>query len=123
MALVAVLTMSAQSSKNSEEKVYEVVEVMPEFPGGSAALMKFMQENIKYPAESAKRKEQGRVIVGFVVEKDGSLGTIQILKGVTPLLNKAAIDMVKKMPKWEAGNQDGKKVRVKYQVPVTFRLK
>lgn len=122
IALMAVLTVSAQSSKESKEKIYDVVEVMPEYPGGWVELMKYLRDNIKYPAEAAKRKEQGRVIVGFVIERNGKLGNISVLRHATPLLDEAAIEVVKKMPKWKPGKINGKNVRVKYQVPVQFRL-
>lgn len=122
IALAAVLTASAQTSKAAKEKVYDVVEEMPEYPGGMSEMIKFLGANIKYPAESAKRKEQGTVIVQFVVEKDGSTTDYEIMRHATPELDNAAIEVIKKMPKWKPGKTDGKPVRVKFVMPVTFRL-
>lgn len=121
--MMMTLTANAQTAKEQKDKVYDVCEVLPEYPGGRIALMKFLGENVVYPPEAAKRKEQGRVLVGFVVEKDGSISDTEILKHATPALDEAAVATVKKMPRWKPGMQDGKKVRVKFSVPITFRLK
>lgn len=122
MALIAVLTTSAQTSKTSKEKVYDVADVMPEYPGGVSEMMKFLRDNIKYPAEAEKRKEQGTVVVQFVVGKDGSLNDFNIVRHATPTLDNAAIEVIKSMPKWKPGTVKGKTVRVKYVLPVTYRL-
>lgn len=122
MAFVAVLTASAQTAKTTEEKVYDVVEEMPEYPGGTAEMMKFLRENIKYPTQAEKRKEQGTVIVQFVVEKDGSLTDFALVKRASPTLDDAAVEVVKKMPKWKPGKTNGKNVRVKFSIPITYRL-
>ena len=122
-AMMMVSTAAAQTTKENKEKVYEKCEVLPEYPGGIQAMMKFIGENQKYPAEAVKRGEQGRVVVSFVVEKDGSLTDIEVTKHATPTLDEAAVETVKKMPKWKPGVQNGKKVRVKYTVPVMFRLR
>ena len=121
--MMMTLTANAQTAKEQKDKVYDVCEVLPEYPGGTIALIKFLCENVVYPPEAAKRKEQGRVIVGFVVEKDGSISDTEILTHATPALDEAAVATVKKMPRWKPGMQDGKKVRVKFSVPITFRLK
>lgn len=105
-----------------EEEIFQVVEEMPEFPGGMAELMKFLGNNIKYPAVAQENGIQGRVIIQFVVEKDGSVANPVVAKGVDPALDKEALRVVKSMPKWKPGKQRGKAVRVKYTVPVTFRL-
>lgn len=108
--------------KEEENKVFEVVEQMPAFPGGDAALMKYLQENTQYPTIAAENGVQGRVVVGFVVEKDGSITDVTVIKSQDPSLDREAARVVKSMPRWIPGKQNGSAVRVKYQVPVTFRL-
>ena len=110
--------------KNAEstEKMYVVVEQMPAFPGGDAALMKYLSENIKYPKAAEKAGEQGRVVVNFIVEKDGAISNVNVVRSVTPTLDAEAVRVIKAMPKWVPGKQDGQFVRVKYNVPVSFRL-
>ena len=110
--------------KNAEstEKTYVVVEQMPAFPGGDAALMKYLSENIKYPEAAEKAGEQGRVVVNFIVEKDGAISNVNVVRSVTPTLDAEAVRVIKAMPKWVPGKQDGQFVRVKYNVPVSFRL-
>ena len=110
--------------KNAEstEKTYVVVEQMPAFPGGDAALMKYLSENIKYPEAAEKAGEQGRVVVNFIVEKDGAISNVNVVRSVTPTLDAEAVRVIKAMPKWVPGKQDGQSVRVKYNVPVSFRL-
>lgn len=105
-----------------DDKVYEVVEVMPEYPGGQGELLKFLARNIKYPEESVKNKEEGRVQIAFIVNKDGSISDVKVLKNATPLLDAEAIRITKSMPNWTPGKDKGKVVRVAYTVPVTFRL-
>ena len=106
----------------STEKTFEVVEQMPAFPGGDAALMKYLSENIKYPKAAEKAGEQGRVVVNFIVEKDGAISNVNVVRSVTPTLDAEAVRVIKAMPKWVPGKQDGQFVRVKYNVPVSFRL-
>lgn len=103
-------------------KVFDVVEQMPSFPGGSEALMRFLNENVRYPAVAEDNGIQGRVIVEFVVERDGSITDVRVAKSVDPLLDKEAVRVLRSMPKWKPGTQNGKPVRVKYTTPVTFRL-
>ena len=105
-----------------ETKIFTVVEQMPMFPGGDAALMGYLRDNIKYPTVAAENGVQGRVVVGFVVERDGSITDVNILRGVDPSLDREAMRVVKSMPRWNPGKQNGSAVRVKYQVPVSFRL-
>lgn len=105
-----------------DNKVFEVVEQMPSFPGGYAALMQWLGSNMKYPTIAAENNVQGRVIVQFVVEKDGSITDVHVAKSVDPSLDKEASRVVKAMPKWIPGKQNGSAVRVKYTVPVTFKL-
>ena len=106
----------------SNGKVFDVVEQMPQFPGGMPALMKWLQDNMKYPKEAQDAKQQGRVIVSFVVEKDGSITNVRVVKSVTPALDEEAIRVVKAMPKWNPGMQNGEPVRVNYTVPILFSL-
>ena len=105
-----------------ETKIFTVVEQMPLFPGGDAALMGYLRDNIHYPTVAAENGVQGRVVVGFVVERDGSITDVNVLRSVDPSLDREAMRVVKAMPKWTPGKQNGSAVRVKYQVPVTFRL-
>ena len=105
-----------------ENKVFDVVEQMPSFPGGMPALMQWLSQNIKYPVIAAENGVQGRVIVQFVVEKDGSVNDVHVAKSVDPSLDKEATRVVKAMPKWNPGKQNGSAVRVKYTVPVMFKL-
>ena len=102
-------------------KVFDVVEQMPSFPGGQAALMQYLASNIKYPVV-AENGVQGRVIVQFVVGKDGSISQVKVVKSVDPSLDKEAARVVSSMPKWVPGKQNGQAVNVKYTVPVTFKL-
>lgn len=107
----------------TEADVYEVVENMPEFPnGGMTALMKYLSDNIRYPEAAHKAGIQGRVTVQFVVGKDGSIGNVSILRGVNADLDAEAIRVISSMPKWKPGTQKGEPVKVKYTVPVMFRL-
>ena len=103
-------------------KVFDVVEEMPSFPGGQAALMSFLSSNIKYPVVAQENGVQGRVIVGFVVERDGSITDVKVMRSVDPSLDREAQRVVKSMPRWKPGKQNGSAVRVKYTVPVVFRL-
>ena len=103
-------------------KVFDVVEEMPSFPGGQGALMAFLSSNIKYPVVAQENGVQGRVIVGFVVERDGSITDVKVMRSVDPSLDREAQRVVKSMPKWKPGKQNGSAVRVKYTVPVVFRL-
>ena len=105
-----------------ENKVFDVVEQMPSFPGGMPALMKWLSDNMKYPPSAAENGVQGRVIVQFVVEKDGSVTDVHVARSVDPSLDKEAVRVVKIMPKWIPGKQNGSAVRVKYTVPVLFKL-
>ncbi len=106
-----------------EQTIFTVVEQMPEFPdGGIAGLMQFLSKNIKYPTIAQENGVQGRVSVQFVVNKDGSIVDATVLRGVDPYLDKEALRVIGTMPKWKPGMQRGKPVRVKYTVPVMFRL-
>ena len=104
------------------DEVFGIVEQMPSFPGGQAKLMDYLSENIHYPEALAESCVQGRVICTFVVEKDGSISDVKVVKSVDPLLDEEAIRVVSGMPKWYPGKQNGIAYRVKYTIPVTFRL-
>ena len=111
-------------TQQSATKAYEVVEVMPKFKGGESAMMEFLMMNMKYPQAAVKAKQQGRAIVGFVVRKDGTVSDVHITKSAGhAVLDEEAMRVVKAMPAWEPGKQKGKPVDVKYNVPITFRLK
>ena len=105
-----------------EEVIFQVVEQMPEFPGGMMAAMEFLAKNIKYPAAAQEAKIEGRVIVQFVVQKDGSISDVKTMHGVSPELDAEAIRVVSLMPKWNPGKQRGQAVSVKYTMPIMFRL-
>jgi TonB family protein len=105
-----------------EEEIYDVVEVMPIFLGGSEFLQQFIKENVKYPAEAIKKREQGKVYVRFVVEKDGSLSNVSIARGAGSMIDAEALRVVKQMPNWLPGTHRGKAVRTRVVVPVVFKL-
>jgi len=108
--------------KEEETKVFEVVEQMPQFPGGDGALMQYLSSHIKYPVVAEENGIQGRVVCTFVVERNGSITDVRVIKSVDPSLDKEAVRVIKSMPNWIPGKQNGSAVRVKYTVPVTFRL-
>ena len=108
--------------KPKEEEIFVAVEQQAEFPGGQAALMKWLSNNIRYPESAQQNDIQGRVVVKFVVEKDGSIGQATIAKGVDKDLDREAIRVVKKMPKWQPGKNNGVAVRSYFTLPVTFKL-
>ena len=106
-----------------EDNVYTLVDREPEFPGGTMGLLEFMRTTIKYPAEARKDTIQGRVLVSFIVNKDGSIVKPEVVKSAHPLLDEEALRMVNEMPAWKPGEQNGVPVRVKYTIPVNFRLR
>ena len=105
-----------------EQQIFQVVEEQPEFPGGMGECMKWLSKNMKYPQIAQENGVQGRVIVQFVVNKDGSIVDAVVARGVDPQLDKEALRVVGQMPKWKPGKQRGKEVRVRYTLPVMFRL-
>ncbi len=111
-----------QEEEEEDNVVFVIVENKPEFPGGDQALMKYIAENIKYPVIAQENGIQGRVICQFVVNKDGSIVDIDVVRSVDPSLDKEAIRVIKSMPKWKPGKQRGKAVRVKFTLPIVFRL-
>lgn len=112
----------APADSTAKEEVFMVAEQMPEFPGGMKEMLKFLQENVKYPENAMRNNVQGRVIVQFVIEKDGTPTEFKVLRSVDPDLDAEALRVMKAMPKWKPGMQKGQVVRVKFTVPVSFTL-
>lgn len=113
----------SQQKKMLLGETFQVVEVMPEYPGGMAECLRFLERNIKYPADALKEKIEGRVIARFVIAKDGSVINPEILRSVSPSVDAEALRVIRLMPKWKAGKQRGQAVNVKYTLPVTFSLR
>lgn len=113
-------TVKKTVQNSDKEEIVKVAEVMPKFPGGEAALMKFLMENVRYPQEAKEKNVQGAVIAQFVVQADGSVGTVKIVKKVDPLLDAEAVRVLKSLPKFEPGKIDGKPVSVWYTLPIQF---
>ena len=118
----APVTSTGPIVEEEDNVVFQVVEKMPSFPGGDAALFKYLSDNVKYPVIAQENGVQGRVICQFVVNRDGSIVDVEVVRSVDPSLDKEAIRVIKSMPKWSPGQQRGKPVRVKYTLPVNFRL-
>lgn len=126
--LIMMLTMLfgfsiTEAQAQGKDKVYDIVEVMPQYPGGMPELMQYLAKNIKYPIQAQKKGIEGRVTVRFIVEKDGSISNVTVVRHIHPLLDKEAMRVIKAMPKWSPGMLNGKPVRVKFNIPVAFRLK
>ena len=111
-----------EAARRARNQVFTVVEVMPEFPGGQGALLKFLATNVRYPESAVKNGIEGRVSCSFVVDTDGSLKNIEVIRGIDPSLDREAVRVIREMPKWNPGVQNNMAVAVKYTVPVTFRL-
>lgn len=107
---------------NKPDSVYTTVDLLPAFPGGDAALLKLIGDSVRYPEAAKSKGIQGKVIVQFVIDQDGKAGSAKILKGVDPLLDAEALNVIQKLPKFEPGYKDGKAVRVSFMVPIQFRL-
>ncbi len=114
-------TAQEEDNNDAEDAVY-TPEKRPEFPGGTDALFKFLSNNLKYPSDAKKEGIQGRVICQFVVNKDGSISDIQVLRSVYPSLDLEAVRVISIMPKWEPGVQNGEKKRCKFKLPIVFKL-
>ena len=125
MGLFGLTTVSAQKTvvAQKNQKVFDVVEQMPEYPGGIQALFEYLSQNVKYPSDAENQKVEGRVIATFIVETDGTINNVEVVKPVFPSLDAEAIRVLSGMPKWTPGKQSGKEVRVKYTVPINFNLK
>lgn len=117
-----VQTVKEEKVVEEETQILNFAEEMPDFPGGYATMMKFLQDNLKYPPIAAENGISGKVYVGFVVERDGSITDVKVTRGVEASLDNEAVRVVKSMPKWKAGKQGGKPVRVSYSIPVNFIL-
>lgn len=116
------ITVIEVEGEQEEPPIFTVVEDMPKFPGGNKAMYAFLGENIKYPDVAKQEGYQGKVFVTFVVEKDGSVSNVKLVRGVHESLDKEAMRVIKIMPKWEPGTQRGKAVRVQYTLPIKFTL-
>ena len=125
MAVLCLMTANAQKTvvSQSKQNVYDVVEQMPEFPGGMPAMIEFLQTNLNYPKDAKKQKVGGRVLVMFVVETDGSISNVRVAKKIFPSLDAEALRVVKAMPKWNPGKEKGKPVRVNFSLPIVFSPK
>jgi len=112
------------SQENKESKVFFAIDKAPEFPGGFQALMRFLSDNIQYPAEARTRRniQQGRVIVQFVIDETGKVVEVKVIESVSPALDREAVRVVESMPNWTPGKHEGEKVRVKYTLPINFRI-
>jgi protein TonB len=108
--------------EKEEEKIFVIVEEMPEFPGGELSLRKYIASAIKYPTVAQENGVQGTVFVSFVVDRDGGVSDVKVVRGVDPSVDKEAMRVVSTLPKWKPGKQRGKPVRVSYSVPIHFRL-
>ncbi|MCD7937041.1 MAG: energy transducer TonB, partial [Tannerellaceae bacterium] len=111
-----------EDEEESSTHIFTVVEEMPEFPGGDAEMLKFVSRNIRYPVIAQENGIQGRVVCTFTVNQDGSVVDAEVLRGIDPSLDKEALRVIGTMPKWKPGKQRGKAVRVRYTLPVVFRL-
>lgn len=125
MAVLCLMTANAQKTvvSQSKQNVYDVVEQMPEFPGGMPAMIEFLQTNLNYPKDAKKQNVGGRILVMFVVEADGSISNARVAKKVFPSLDAEALRVVKAMPKWNPGKEKGKPVRVNFSLPIVFSPK
>ena len=125
MALFGLTTVNAQKTVVAEknQQVFDVVEQMPEYPGGFQALFEYLGQNVKYPEDAEKQKIEGRVLANFVVETDGSISNVEVIKPAFPSLDAEAVRVLSAMPKWTPGMQSGKVVRVRFTVPINFSLK
>ena len=119
---IAVNTPPPAPKEEVTNKVYDVVEVMPSFPGGQGALMSYLSSHTKYPVVAQENGVQGRVTVSFVVERDGSITDVHVVRSVDPSLDREAARVISSMPNWQPGKQNGSAVRVKFNVPVQFKL-
>lgn len=120
--IIAVPVQVEEEEDPEENVVFQVVEKMPDFPGGRSALMQYLSENIKYPPIAAENNIQGRVVCQFTVWKDGSIKDISVVRGIDPSLDREAVRVVQSMPKWTPGQQRGKAVNCRFTLPILFRL-
>lgn len=124
MAMFGLTTVNAQKTvvAQNDQQVFDVVEQMPEYPGGMQALFEYLSQNVQYPEDAKAQKIEGRVIATFVVETDGCISNVEVVKPAFPSLDAETVRVLSGMPKWAPGKQNGKVVRVKYTVPINFSL-
>jgi TonB family protein len=115
-------SVSKADMKPDKNGVYQIVEEMPMFPGGEQAMLDYVSKNVVYPSEAQEKGISGRVFVGFIVEKDGSVSNVKVLRGIGGGCDEEAVRVISGLPKWKPGKQDGKPVRVSYQMPINFKL-
>ena len=120
--LILLESLSTLGDKPENDSIYQIVDEMPQYPGGEKAMMEYVAKNVKYPQEAKDKEIQGRVFVSFVVEKDGSVSTVKVLRGIGGGCDEEAVRVVSSMPKWKPGIKDGKPVRVSYMMPLNFKL-
>ena len=118
----SITTDSAATMSEEDNVVYLICEKPAQFPGGEQAMVKFLSENVMYPAIARANNIQGRVLCQFIVNKDGSISDVTVVRSVDPSLDREAIRLIKSMPKWQPGEQRGKLVRTKFTLPISFRL-
>jgi protein TonB len=114
---------SDNNKYDKEEEILLIAEEMPMFPGGNCALLSYLSGNVKYPLIAQENGIQGKVFIQFVVDEQGSISEVQVLRGVDVALDNEALRVVRQMPKWKPGRQGGKAVKVRYTVPISFKLK
>ena len=110
------------TDSSKKEMIFDMPEQMPQYPGGADAMDSFIRGNMRYPQKAKKNNIQGKVYIQFIVEKDGSITSVEVRKGANDLLNQEAIRVIRLMPEWNPGSMRGKKVRVRYTLPITFSL-
>ena len=123
LAFIVFVCIEKAKDNTTDNHVYQIVEIMPEFPGGEMALRKFIATSVKYPIEAQENGIQGKVYITFVVNKEGKVTDAKVVRGVDPSLDKEALRVVNNLPIWKPGKQDGNKVNVNYTVPISFVLK
>jgi protein TonB len=114
---------SSAIAQEDTSRVYSGVEVMPEFPGGESAMYKYLSSHTRYPPQAKKKKITGKVYVNFIVEKDGKIAEVKVLRGAHPLLDEESLRVISSMPAWSPGTQDGRPVRVSFNMPLNFTLR
>lgn len=122
LSVIVAASFSASAQTNDSERIYTSVEQNPVFPGGQAELLKFLSDNIQYPPQAAENGTEGKVVVQFVIEKDGHVGDAKIVRGAGEEFNQEAIRVCQSLPKFTPGRKDGQPVRVWFTVPVTFKI-
>lgn len=122
LILFACASLSANTAQDTITKAFQVVEIMPQFPGGEKAMCDFIAEKFYYPEEARRAGIEGRVTTRFVVNEDGSISQAQVLRGIHPQCDSVALSIINQMPKWTSGTQNGKPVKVYFTLPIVFRL-